>query len=544
MHIRLRHVKLLLILLIGLCAVGGISAPTTTQAQEVQCPPGFHFDRLSGVGCVQDNCTSISGAHYSYTGTCICNDEYKGCYGPVDAAGFDTTLCGPFCPTSQLLSCVSHDAPCPSDAPPVVNPPSGEGPDLSALPAGVEALLKDLEEFLVGEGLPISAERSAAAAAAASALLSAWVLTNLLAGGRLGDLLQAVKAWLSGARPGAGPSPEEKASLGGVGLPGSGGKPQDAKKPEAKKVPLRQVAQPGKVPPGQAGKPAPGLPGQAPAVNIATPPAVTPPIAPAKPVPPAAPGGQDASLAPTDPAKLKALEDRFRQTVDEAIKKDFYVNNRSLVEDAYNILPGQIPDYFRGRTGGSCGDFSKWGQGWIGKHAEEIFGPGVVVDEVIISESSKYRPQVFINDPIEWLDSWITSNHAATRVILPNGESYILDYWKAVGDRQRGLLEKGAEAAYGQIFGGTPQYPEAQMRPEKDWVQEWAPKIGEPGDPAEVQNLHYAQNELRNCLENANSEEEAFDAYRRLKNPGVPPQQIETIINSYKKGGVWWGSSR
>jgi hypothetical protein len=534
----------LVLLIIGLGLVGGLSQSTPTAAQDgPQCPPGFHFERMSGVGCVQDNCTSITGARYSYTGTCICGDEYKGCYGPIIAPDYDSALCFPFCPASQLLSCVSPDAACPELAPPVENPPAEqpaageEGTGLPAMPAEVEALLRDLEEFLTGEGHPISAGRSAAAAAAASALLTAWVIANLVGGARLDDLLQAVRRWLGGGQPDAGASPAHKPSLASGGaLPGSGGKPPEEKVAGARPILPLQPLQPGKTPPVETSKPA-----QPPTVKLnATPPVAPPPGN----IPPAAPGAQDQPALAVTPEQLKLLEDRFRQTVDNAIQNDRYVTNRSLVEKAWNELPGRLTDWMRGRTGGSCGDFSKWGMEWIKPHAEEIFGRGVVVDEIIISESSSHRPQVLIYDPIEWLDARITANHAATRVILPNGESYVLDYWQAVGDRQRGLYEKGSEIAYDQLFGGQRPYPEVRLIPEKEWIQRWAPRIGDPSDPAEVQNLHYAQGELREYLDNSRSEEEAFDRFRRARNPGVPPHQIETIINSYKKGGVWWGSKR
>ncbi len=36
------------------------------------CKPGYNFNRNSGVGCQQINCSDIQNAHYSYTGDCIC----------------------------------------------------------------------------------------------------------------------------------------------------------------------------------------------------------------------------------------------------------------------------------------------------------------------------------------------------------------------------------------------------------------------------------------------------------------------------------------
>ena len=168
MHQSLKKFPRLLFVAAALCLLAGAVAPAPTAAQDGPvCPPGFHFERMSGVGCVQDNCASIPGARYSYTGTCICGDEFKGCYAPVDAPDFDFSLCGPFCPVSQLLSCISPEDACPDLSPAVESPPvPAEGIDLTGIPT-LDDLLRDLEEFLIGEGLPISAGRSAAAAAAA-----------------------------------------------------------------------------------------------------------------------------------------------------------------------------------------------------------------------------------------------------------------------------------------------------------------------------------------------------------------------------------------
>ena len=548
----------LLLLIISLGLVGGLSESTPTAAQDgPQCPPGFHFERMSGVGCVQDNCPTITGARYSYTGTCICGDEYKGCYGPIIAPDYDSALCFPFCPVSQLLSCVSHDATCPELAPPVENPPAeqpaagDEGSVLPAITAEVEALLRDLEEFLTGEGHPINAGRSAAAAAAASALLTAWVIANLVGGGRLDDLLEAVRRWLGGGRPASETSEPHKASL-------LGGKPV-VQETGQRQVKDRQGAKP---PPVQAPqKVSPplsmnGTAGAEPEVSRAEAPAVAPSAPPTVIVPGLTPQSLTTagSSAPTtsleqvpatneaDPAKVNQLQERFRELVDIAIENGMYVANRNLVEKGWNGTVGGMINYLRDMYGGQCGEFAEWGRQWTQSFAEDIFGPGVIVDTIYIGESSSERAQALIYDPIDWLDSWYAANHAATRVILPTGESYVLDYWQSVGDRQRGLYEKSSEAAYNMLFGGKPNYPQARLVPEKEWLQQWQPRFDSPGDRAAVHNLHYAQSELQKYLNSSSSEDEAFARFRADPRRGVPDDKIETVINSYKKGGVWWGS--
>ena len=106
--------KLSFLLLLTLILTLFLGSPSIkeAQAQEPECPPGFEWQRMSGVGCVQSDCTQISFAKLSYTSACICLDGYKGCYEPVDTTG---VACGPNCPASKLVACVQPDAACPGE---------------------------------------------------------------------------------------------------------------------------------------------------------------------------------------------------------------------------------------------------------------------------------------------------------------------------------------------------------------------------------------------------------------------------------------------
>ncbi|MFH1722684.1 MAG: zinc-ribbon domain-containing protein [Candidatus Altiarchaeota archaeon] len=75
--------------------------------------PGYQWQRMSGVGCVQLDCNQRPHAHWSYTRECICagNDEIedpdedmyvKACYAPSD---------DPSCP-GCLLECITADEIC------------------------------------------------------------------------------------------------------------------------------------------------------------------------------------------------------------------------------------------------------------------------------------------------------------------------------------------------------------------------------------------------------------------------------------------------
>jgi hypothetical protein len=93
------------------------SAPASARQAAAggdRCPPGFRWDRMSGVGCVQADCGQMApgDSHYSYTGQCVCNSPVA-CYGPVDYSTYDRTACGPFCPASKLVACLPKGQVCP-----------------------------------------------------------------------------------------------------------------------------------------------------------------------------------------------------------------------------------------------------------------------------------------------------------------------------------------------------------------------------------------------------------------------------------------------
>ncbi len=83
------------------------------NAQE--CKPGYTWQRMSGVGCVQDDCKSIPNAHYSYTKDCICgssgsvnenpNDPNKACHREWEYKS---------CP-GCLYACIHTDELCPGE---------------------------------------------------------------------------------------------------------------------------------------------------------------------------------------------------------------------------------------------------------------------------------------------------------------------------------------------------------------------------------------------------------------------------------------------
>jgi len=126
-----------------------------------QCPPGFEWERMSGVGCVQADCAEIAHAHYSYTRSCICNEGYRACHELVDTSGVN---CGRNCPNSRLIACIDPEGTCPGEepaprpqpddsepiappadddpSPPDISPndPDGPGTDVDPIPDLIEDL--------------------------------------------------------------------------------------------------------------------------------------------------------------------------------------------------------------------------------------------------------------------------------------------------------------------------------------------------------------------------------------------------------------------
>ena len=207
----------LLLTALALAVITLVSQIESAQAQ-VPCPPGFHFEPMSGVGCVQDKCPTSGNMHYGSTQRCICNDGYYGCGKPIDP-GFDTTLCGPHCPIGELVACVTSPNQCPAGTTPDSDPTGGVSlspaqpaqpvpeteaqkpePDSSDENTGEDAveitadeLIKNLEEFLAGSDNPdLNSRDAAVAAAATAALLASWIAAQLAAGIKLDKIMEAV----------------------------------------------------------------------------------------------------------------------------------------------------------------------------------------------------------------------------------------------------------------------------------------------------------------------------------------------------------------
>lgn len=190
--------------------LGAQTEKVYAQDESPICPPGFEWQRMSGVGCVQTDCAEMGG-RYSYTVACICNDGFKTCSEPVDYSNFDAEFCGIHCPGWRLTACVDPEALCPGEEPIVQDPPTQEPPPEEP-PVWEEPPREDyypespLEEFLLGDHAHApSPGRAAVAAAAGAALVGASTLVQFFSQGG-GTSLQKSAADLS--QTAVKPSPE------------------------------------------------------------------------------------------------------------------------------------------------------------------------------------------------------------------------------------------------------------------------------------------------------------------------------------------------
>jgi hypothetical protein len=76
-----------------------------------------------------------------------------------------------------------------------------------------------------------------------------------------------------------------------------------------------------------------------------------------------------------------------------------------------------------------CGDLVDQKIGLIRSLAKEKFGAGAIVDQVAIGEASSLEAS---SDPVDWIRNRLPYNHTAIRIIAPDGQAYIIDFWQAL----------------------------------------------------------------------------------------------------------------
>ena len=103
------------VLLAAGVATSALLYPLIARGKFGDCPPGYFFDRNSGIGCKQTYCNDVPNAHWSYEGRCVCgssgsetedpNGPNKECYFPQTEAT---------CP-GCIAKCVHFNEQCPGE---------------------------------------------------------------------------------------------------------------------------------------------------------------------------------------------------------------------------------------------------------------------------------------------------------------------------------------------------------------------------------------------------------------------------------------------
>ncbi len=264
-----------------------------------------------------------------------------------------------------------------------------------------------------------------------------------------------------------------------------------------------------------------------------------PPPAPPQTAPPPdvpeRPTEADAAPSNANPDDVRLLQTTFNHAVNKLIDEDKYVMNRNFVRKSWNWSLGGLSNKLRGYTGGQCQQFAEWGNELVTPAVKRIFGPDAIVDNIVVREQSSLNPQGLSGQ----FDALIEANHVATRVILPTGERYVLDFWQAVGDNQSDLL---GDAVH-QLRRGSPK-PTIPPRliPEDEWTQKWLQKIGQNDAYVDItHNQQSLKSEVELALRKyqhggfgldseADALQMAFDKFRQSH-----PDVADTLIKSWRR---------
>lgn len=216
-----------------------------------------------------------------------------------------------------------------------------------------------------------------------------------------------------------------------------------------------QPPQPGDTQPGDAPVTDPAVdvqPGESPAEPVA---AAVPVVAATGPGDVGQLGDEPEDPSQLDPGVLFDVNERMAEEVRQRLDEGYYVRNPNLIVKLWNNFI-RDPIWWNDKTG-QCGDFADFGAEWSRPWLTEMLGEGTIVDSVGVVEQSTINPQGLLDH----IDGLVPVGHAATRVIAPDGQRYILDYWEYMGRMQ-----------------GVPP----RLVPEGEWLERWLPAAGSEGE--------------------------------------------------------------
>ena len=207
-----------------------------------------------------------------------------------------------------------------------------------------------------------------------------------------------------------------------------------------------------------------------------------------------------------------------KNKTDEAYKKDGrYVPNHSALQSFWhNGVKWVIPiDFVLGNKATVCGEWVELGQQWTEDMISNEF-PGAIVDQLSVTEATSARDDLHKRQGIgfvDYTDAIYRDNHVANRIIFPNGERYIVDYWES-------------------SYSGKPE-----VIPEREWIAKWGGKLA--GDmvvnqpEGHMSNLKVAIESYKQTHGNTlEFEHQAILEYQR-SHPGDP--SVEVVIRSWRE---------
>jgi hypothetical protein len=153
------------------------------------------------------------------------------------------------------------------------------------------------------------------------------------------------------------------------------------------------------------------------------------------------------------PEKIRQLADCFATITMQKIHNGYYVKN----DDWLVALKHMIQDRTRwaeNKKAGRCGDYGEWGMEWIRPCLDQLFGKKALVTDLVMQEWTSTQGNTWKDPQTYNPDRLFEANHRATRVVLPNGERYMVDFWSAVSTGHAELLT------------------------EQEWINRWRARIG------------------------------------------------------------------
>ena len=224
------------------------------------------------------------------------------------------------------------------------------------------------------------------------------------------------------------------------------------------------------------------------------------------------------NLEAQTPALIGPLQEQFASEIETMKEQGFWVANRTdqsiiwgkpmmglrRLADNLGLTDWQSPD----RRMGQCQEFARYGHDRTRRMAFQLYGDGAVVDSLWVQEESSVRVAEGGAYPSDYVDAVFEDNHTANRVVLPNGQRVMVDYWEAIGNSRR---------------------TEPRVVTEEEWLQRW-----ESGERRV--NRTDVEHRLKELIA-TEGEEDGFRRFREeaaSKAVSATPNQAEVWIRSWK----------